>query len=203
LPGITRSAWVIKKADILKTNSTATEKTFHYRLKRKEYYEEFGKDRERPNFGQRVLALVIDILPKVGPLRSLKFKDPGPEGEKLFIESFDTTVVHYTIALNMLKQQNSIHMPNIDFDTGKETAPGEYGLADQTYSELIIKLKDEKFTELTRPLKNNILNFYSKGDTTTKSNEHKKDKVNWQKTYMALQEIKITNAISLDSLNYP
>lgn len=203
LPGLTRTAWVIKKNDILKTNPTLTSKKFHYRIKRKEYYKEFGKEREKPKFKERVLAFIIEILPKVGPLKSLKFKDPGPEGEKLFIKSFDSTTFHYTIALNTLQKTDHLELTNIDFDTGKKTAPGEYGLVDQTYSLMVIKLQDEKFKALTAPLKYNILNFYNKADTTTKSNAHKKDKIDWQKTYMALQQIRITRPISMDSLKYP
>jgi hypothetical protein len=202
LPGLTRTAWVIKKNDILKTNPTLTSRKFHYRIKRKEYYQEFGKEHEKPKFKERVYAFIIEILPKVGPLKSLKFKDPGPEGEKLFVKSFDTTTFHYTIALNTLQQTNHIELTNIDFDTGKITAQDEYGLADQTYSLLVIKLQDENFKTLTHPLKDNILNFYSKADTTTKSNAHKKDKIDWQKTYLALQQMRVTSAISIDSLKY-
>lgn len=203
LPALTRAAWATKKDDIKKLNPGARSRKFHYRLKRREYNAEFGKDRERPKFGDRVLAFIIKILPKIGPLKSLKFKDPGPEGEKLFIKSFDTTLVNYSIALNILKLKDHLDLADIDFDTGKITAPGEYGLADQTYSELVIKLQDEKYNDVTVPLKNNILSFYEKADTTTKSNERKKDKIDWKKTYLALQQIKVLKPVPLDSLkNY-
>jgi len=202
-PSLTRTAWSIKKAEIQKTNPTLTERKFHYRIKKKEYYQEFGREREKPKFKERVYAFIIQILPKIGPLRSLRFKDPGPEGEKLFVKSFDTCVAHYAIALNILEYKNHFDLPDIDFDTGQITAPGEYGLADQTYSLLLIKLQDEKFKNVTPPLKDNILTFYNKVDTTTKSNEHKKEKIDWQKTYLALQQIKVVNPIPVDSLkNY-
>jgi hypothetical protein len=202
-PSLTRSAWSIKKADILKTNTTLNSRKFHYRIKRKEYYQEFGRERERPKFKERIYAFIIQILPKIGPLRSLRFQDPGPEGEKLFIRSFDSTVVHYGTVLNTLQHSTDIYLTNIDFDTGKMTAPGEYGLADQTYSLMLIKLKDKKFQNLSLSLKNNILSFYNKADTITKSNEYKKDKIDWQKTYVALQQIKVIKVIPTDSLkNY-
>ncbi|MGZ3749989.1 MAG: zinc dependent phospholipase C family protein [Mucilaginibacter sp.] len=203
LPGLTRTAWSIKKADILKSNPTLTSRKFHYRIKKKEYYQEFGREREKPKFKERVFAFIIQILPKIGPLKSLKFQNPGPEGEKLFIKSFDTTVVYYGIALNELQYNNRLQLADIDFDTGKATAPGEYGLADVTYSEMVIKLQDEKFQNLNLPLKDNILSFYSKADTTTKSNEHKKDKIDWEKTYLALQQIRVAKPVPMDSLkNY-
>jgi hypothetical protein len=202
-PSLTRTAWAIKKNDILKTNPTLKSRKFHYRIKRKEYYQEFGREREKPKFKEWIYSVIIQILPKIGPLKSLRFKDPGPEGEKLFIKSFDTTTVHYALALSTLQNTGHIDLANIDFDTGKVTAPGEYGLADQTYSLMVIELQDEKFNSLTAPLKDNILNFYSKADTTTKSNENKRDKIDWKKTYLALQQIRVAKPIPMDSLKYP
>jgi hypothetical protein len=202
-PGLTRSAWSIKKTDILKTNPTLNSRKFHYRIKKKEYLQEFGREREKPKFKERMYAFVIQILPKIGPLRSLRFQDPGPEGEELFIKSFDTTVARYGIMLNMLQDDKDINLVDIDFDTGKITAPGEYGLADQTYNLLLIKLQDEKFQNLTLPLRDNILSFYNKADPSTKSNEHKKDKIDWQRSYVALQQIRVIKVIPTDSLkNY-
>lgn len=202
-PGLTRSAWSIKKTDILKTNPTLNSRKFHYRIKKKEYLQEFGREREKPKFKERMYAFVIQILPKIGPLRSLRFQDPGPEGEELFIKSFDTTVARYGIMLNMLQDDKDINLVDIDFDTGKITAPGEYGLADETYNLLLIKLQDEKFQNLTLPLRDNILSFYNKADTSTKSNEHKKDKIDWQRSYVALQQIRVIKVIPTDSLkNY-
>ena len=203
LPGLTRSAWAIKKSDILKNNPSLRARKFHYRLRRKEYFQEFGREREKPKFRDRVTGFIIQILPKIGPLKSLKFKDPGPEGEKLFIKSFDTTSAQYANALNTLRKTDHIDLADIDFDTGKATAPGEYGLADQTYSLMLIELQNEKFDNMTPPLRDNILNFYSKADTTTKSNEHKKDRIDWKKTYLALQHVRVAKPISMDSLKYP
>ncbi len=202
-PSLTRTAWQIKKADIKAAHPGIKARKFHYRIRRKEYYQEFGREREKPKFKERVYAFIIEILPKIGPLKSLRFKAPGPEAEKLFLSSFDTSVVHYGMALNTLQHDQRIHLPDIDYDTGNITAPGEYGLADQTYSFMVIKLQEEKFQNLTAPLKNNILSFYEKADTTTKSNENKKDKIDWKKTYLALQQIRVAKPIPMDSLKFP
>jgi vancomycin resistance protein YoaR len=91
----------------------------------------------------------------------------------------------------------------MDFDTGKPTAQNEYGLADQTYSLLVLKLKDKKFNEVTYPLQNNILSFYGKGDTISMVTEQKKYKIDWQKTYAALQQLRVAKPIPIDSLKYP
>jgi hypothetical protein len=199
LPALTRVGWTIKKPEIVKDNPTYTSRKFHYKMKRKEYYKEFGRAREKPKFGDRVLAIIIEILPKIGPLKPLKFKDPGPEGEKLFIKSFDTAMTRYGLVLQAF-QNKTPDLTNVDYDTGKLTTPGEYGLADKTYSEMVIKLDDKKFANLTLALKENILSFYSKVDTSAKFNEHKKDKADWQKTYLSLQQLKTAKTIPVDSL---
>jgi hypothetical protein len=136
----------------------------------------------------------------MGPLKSLKFKDPGPESEKLFIKSFDTTLVHYTAAIQILRSKRTIILPDIDFDTGKKTEPGEYGLADLTYSELLQKLQDQKFLNLTYPLKQNILKFFEHPVIIEQAYVPKKDLVDWEKTLAALQEMKAALAIPIDSL---
>ena len=76
---------------------------------------------------------------------------------KLF--SFDTVVVHYIGNISELKA-NHLTLANIDFDTGNKTAIGEYTLTDQTYQELVIKLKEKNFNFVSAALKKNILNFY-------------------------------------------
>ncbi|MDB5011246.1 MAG: hypothetical protein JWQ06_2035, partial [Mucilaginibacter sp.] len=136
LPALTKTAWAIKSQDLIKTDPSLTSEKFHYRMKRQDYIKEFGSTREKPGLPAEVLSLIIRLVPKIGPARSLKFKDPGPEGEKLFVKGFDTTLFHYAEALNRLKQQKTVAFKDIDFDTGKITEPGEYALADKTYSNL-------------------------------------------------------------------
>jgi hypothetical protein len=203
LPGLTRTAWALKKDDIRKLNPAINSRKFHFKMKRREYYQKYGKERDKPKLGNRIMAFIISILPKIGPLKALKFEPPGPEGEKLFIKSFDTTLVCYTQVLNNMKNGQKLQFEDIDFDTGNLTAQNEYGLADQTYSLLVLKLQGKKFNELTYPLQNNILSFYGKGDTISMVTEHQKYKIDWQKTYAALQQLKTARPIPIDSLKFP
>lgn len=203
LPGLTRTAWSIKKDEIMKANPAMNSRKFHARIKRKEYFHDYGRERERPNLRTRITAFIIKILPKVGPLKALKFTTPGLQGEKLFIKSFDTVLVCYRHDLQKLQQNEGLDLQDINFDTGMPTKPGEYAIADQTYSEILIQLQDKKFQKLTIPLRENILSYYNKPDTTTKSNEHKEYKIDWQKTYLALQQIKTAKTMPVDSLKFP
>jgi len=150
MPVVTRSAWVLKKDDIKKMSPGITSRKFHYRMSRKKYYKEFGSNLDKPKFKERLIAFIITIMPKIGPFRVFRFKEVGPDGEKLFIKSFDTVMNEYAIALKQLNYKKP-NLPNINFDTGSQTIYGEYPLADKTYDDLLDKLQQNKFTDLTAP----------------------------------------------------
>lgn len=200
LPALTRTAWLIKRQDLITTKPGLTERKFHYRMKRKEFEADFGREREKPGFTAVILSFIIRVLPKIGPLRSLKFKDPGAEGERLFIKGFETSVSEYGKALNKLRKGKQIAFADIDFDTGNLTSPGEYRLTDKTYSDMVIKLAEGKFGYLTAPLKANILNFYQDTTAAERADKPTSDRVNKEKTNKALQELKAADTVSADSL---
>lgn len=158
-PFLTKAAWAAKKNDIQKMHATATSRNFIYRMHQKNNRYKFGRD-ERPGFFARAFALFIYIIPKVGALKVLKFKDPGPVAEKNFIASFDTVAMHYAenvIALH----KHTIPLYNVDFDTGMRTSEGEYSLADKTYCDLLLQLKKKNFETVNPALKKNIISFYA------------------------------------------
>lgn len=185
-PHITRAAWASKKGEISKATPGITGRKFIYTMHRKDYYHEFAGKEERPPFFGNVLSLFIRIAPKIGPLRVLKFKAPGAVAEKLFIQSFDTTVAFYAYHITALRT-GSIAVSNINFDTGHITAPGEYWLADDTYAELLKKLMDNQFDSVTFSLQQNILSYYSGYQPVVSS---KKEKREWQRTKLALSQLK-------------
>lgn len=196
MPTVTRSAWLLKKDEIKAMQPGITARKFHYTMERKKYYKEFGRDHDKPKFKERVIAFIINILPKVGPFKAFRFKEVGPDGEKQFIKSFDTVMNHYAEALAKLHYEN-ISLPNVNFDTGKQTMIGDYGLTDATYGQLMLKLQENKFSYLTNNLKQNLVNFYNNADTVALA---QKDTSLWKKTNMAIQEVKIATPITVDSL---
>ncbi len=186
-PVLTRAAWVNKRPEISKTNPTSTSRNFRYKMHKADYYREFGKEHKKPGIFANFLAVIIRILPKIGPFKVLKYKEPGPQGEKLFVQSFDTALVHYAATLKILRSGN-INLTNIDFDTGNITRAGEYPLADKSYGVLLEKLQKKNFAHLNREMKQNILDFYSKDSARVivqKNNEDQKQ-IN-----EALEEIKL------------
>ena len=136
-----------------------------------------------------VFALVIEIVPKVGPLKPMKFKAPGPDVAKLYYSSFDTTRNNFAAAMQDCRAGNS-RLPNIDFDTGNFTTPGEYGLADENYDRLVVHLEKNKFKLMSRELKKNIVDYYSQRVAPTgQKSDHA-----WTKTQTALHQLRAAQA---------
>lgn len=167
-PEMTHRAWHIKKSDIRKGNVGITRDKFKYRMTRRMFEGEFGSDYTKPKFSARVVVFIIKLLPKIGPLKKLKFINPGPEGEKLFAMSMDSALYHYTADLGQVNN-NQLNLINIDYDTGKPTVIYEYKLTDETYKDWILKLQKNNFTDTSPDMRGNILGFYSKADTTALS----------------------------------
>jgi hypothetical protein len=163
-PTIISTAWATKKAEITKLRPGITSREFRYQMRKANYYQEFGKEHKNPGVFAVSLSLIIRILPKIGPLRTLKFKVPGPIPEKLFIQSFDSVLFYYTVSLKEINAGN-ISFSNIDFDTGKNCLMGEYPLTDKNYGNLLLKLQEKHFLLLTPSLKQNILGFYTGFDS--------------------------------------
>jgi hypothetical protein len=184
-PVFTKAAWNLKKNDILKSQPTATARNFRYKMRRANYYQEFGKEQRKPNIFVKTLSWFILILPKVGPLKVLKIKAPGDKAEKLFIQSFDTVLLHCSNAVKTLNN-GTLTLSNIDFDTGNETAPGEYKLADATYKNVLLKLSKREFKLLNKALQQNINIFYSQSKPTLTTKRQRRE---WKKISAALQQL--------------
>jgi len=182
IPSATRAAWKTKRKEIRELNPSVRRRSYVYTIRRQKYYKEFGKERDKSKFGESVLAFLIRIAPKWGPLKILKFRIPNKEAEKIFLESFDKTIVNYRHEVTGASK-GRMELSNIDWDTGKKTMQGEYSLADKTYSDWVIKLKERKFETITSPMKRNILTFYKDHSDPGIDNEQ------WQETLAALEEL--------------
>ena len=183
IPSATRAAWKAKRKEISESNPSVVRRGYVYSMRRQKYFKEFGKDREKATFGESVLALLIRIAPKWGPLKILKFRIPNEESEKIFLESFDETVLNYRHEVTAIAR-GDIKLSDIDWDTGKKTMQGEYSLADKTYSDWVIKLKEKNFETTSPSMKRNILAFYKNYPDSNKDDEQ------WQQTSAALEELK-------------
>jgi hypothetical protein len=172
LPAITRVAWQLRKQEIRKDAPSVTRRTFLYNLSRSSYEKHWGSTYKRPGIRSKVLASVLRILPKTGPLRALSFKRLTPETEKMYMASFNSTIGRYR---ELLLEQNtgSLKLPNDNLDVGTLTAAGKYKLTDAAYSQLLHKLQGH-YTEMPQELRSDILAFYHDlgAPVSTKANDN-------------------------------
>lgn len=195
-PVLTKSAFRANKDTILKMTPGMTAKKFQYKMSEKSFKLEYGKQKQESKFFSRVIVFIIKILPKVGPLKTLKYVSPGKAGEKLFSNSFDTITTKYAAALKDVGEGH-LKLRDIDFDTGRPSVLGEYPLADATYDKLLIKLQKQDYKNVTPRLQKNIITFYQNADTSQTALKQRKE---WKKASLSLQQIKVLKPTKQDPL---
>ena len=159
IPGMTKVAWSKKREEIEKVIPGVQKKTFVFNLKRKEYEKAYGADYAKPHGSARFLGFIYAGIPKVGPFRALSFTVPTREAERLFLESFTSTRERFKESLDAVSA-GRLHLVNTDFDTGLPAKRGEYSLADKTYDELLGKLGDHQFADVSPELQSFLLAYY-------------------------------------------
>lgn len=142
------------------------------------HWEAYRK--HKTSFLTRVVAVVIVVLPKLGPLSELSIRGPKPDTEADYVASVNRATAEYGQLLGELAQkgQDGFSVPDLDLDTGYVTRPGTYRLTDETYAKLLGRVTRES----ARPplgLRQNILAFYAQPDApiVTKRNPRKWKKV--------------------------
>jgi len=201
IPQMTRVAWREKHAEILKANPQMTRNGFVYRLSARDYRARWGTAYRQPHFhgalwGEsetqpgllaRFLVFLARILPKIGPLRTLRFKPPTAETQALFLTSFKATVQRYTALAPTETEETDPQLTNVDLDTGNPSRLGEYGLADTTYARLLDRLAGQKFAGLTPELQQDILSFFQ---NTSTRNAIENNPGEWQKVLAELAALR-------------
>ena len=186
IPEMTRVALVARKQEIVKDTPNFNARKFRYNLSRTSYQHEWGKGYRRPGFGTRVLAFFLRFVPKVGPFKALDFKIPTQQTEDLYIASVNHTLDNYKGLLSEVEAKK-LSLRNTDFDTGKDTEPGEYALSDKSYAYLLDKLANDNFANMTADLRKNILDYYSNPSAPIAT---KRNAAEWQKTQDELQRLR-------------
>ena len=186
IPHMTQVALRTHKKEIAHEVPNFQKQKFVYRLSRADYEKTWGKNYQRAGFGVRLLAVLLKVLPKIGPLKALDFNIPTAKTENLYFTSINATVDKYGALLKDVRAR-SVSLPDDDLDSGKPTAAGEYTLADDTYAKLLSQLAGKKFDATTPALQKNILGFYANASAP---NDTKKDPGKWEKVQANLDALK-------------
>lgn len=162
IPSMTKVAWQDKRGDVEAAAASAP-KPQAFSMTRGQYEQAWGTSYKRPNAGHRVLAWIMRVLPKIGPLRPLAFKAPTPEAERYFVQSFNDTVTRYQ-ALLADAGHGALRLQNRNFDTGQPALAGDYRLADDAYAEWVKRLADDHYGTVTPAIRANVLVYYKSLD---------------------------------------
>ena len=141
------------------------------------------------------MAILLRLVPRIGPFRGLSFNNPTPQTEDLYFKSINLTVERYRAYLHEAAS-NSIVLPDCDLDDGKATKAAEYTLTDDTYAKLLEQLSGRKFQGTSPELRDNILNFYS---DLSAPYHTKKDPNEWNKVLADLDQLKAITPVSVDT----
>jgi hypothetical protein len=187
IPEMTKVAWQLKKDDIQKDIPGVTREKFLYHLSRADYDRQFSTKYKKPSLGVRLLVFLTRLIPKIGPFRTLTLRVPTPETDRLFMASFNATLHDYEESLRQERDSGKVDLVNDNFDTGTVTGLGAYPLADKTYAELLNRLANNHFKDVSRELRADLLDYYS---TSNQPPSAKKDRKRWEKTTRQLQGLK-------------
>lgn len=185
IPKMTQVALQGHKKELMRETPNFSRRKFLYHLSRADYERNWGNTYEKPGLGVRLMAALLQIVPKIGPFKGLGFNNPTPQTEDLYIKSINTTVDHYRVLLEQTRA-GKLELPNCDLDSGLVTKGAEYSLADDAYAKLLARLTERKFDEASPQLRGNILAFYSDLSLPIAT---KKDPARWQEVQPDLLQL--------------
>jgi len=191
IPEMTQVALEEHKKDLIRETPDFARQKFLYHLKRTDYEREFGKTYTKPGLGTRILALMLQLIPKIGPFKALGFNSPTPQTEDLYIKSIDATVDHYRAFLESARVGKLV-LSNYDLDSGNITQAAEYSLTDETYANLLAELSKGNFDQTSTQLQSNILGFYADPSLPI---ETKKDANRWLAVQTDLNQLKVAKLL--------
>jgi phage baseplate assembly protein W len=187
VPLATRVAWAQHQDDIHHVRPGVTKRQFLYTIKRSSYERDWGKQYDRPSFWDRVLAVILKILPPIGPLKDLRYKPLTPAVELNFRKSFNVAIERYRSQLRSIEPNKRADLENLNFDTGKAMRPGEYWLQDGAYAYWLDELTKDRFASTTPAVREAVLSYYS---DLTLPYATKKNKKQWRTLLLQLSELR-------------
>jgi hypothetical protein len=190
IPKATRIAWAQRHDEIQKSQPGRTQRKFIYVMNRSSYERDWGKQYDRPSAGDRFLAALLKLLPPIGPLRTLRFKMPTPEVEKLFMNSFTRCAAQYGAALDHARDKK-VELEDKNYDTGSITPAGTYHLADDVQADWLDLLAKKRFATVTPEIANELLGYFGDGRPAIHTKMHPEK---WKRVLTELEDLKAARA---------
>lgn len=116
--------------------------------------------RKKAGIGTYMMAGIIFILPRIGPLSDAAIRVPNPHTQDLYVKSLNNSTASLRYALAHFDAISTL-VPNRDLDTGAPVRPGGYRLTDRTYAQLLAVITRHPSQPVPAGLKQNIANYYA------------------------------------------
>ena len=172
---------------------------FQKRLADADFKNGWEQFRKKPGLRTHLLAFVIIIVPKIGPMSYLAIRGPNQETEQKYVTSVNRTLDRYAEVLGDLARQPNadprvtMNLENRDLDTGYKVKPGSYPLTDQTYAKLLDKVTKQG-SPVPEGLRQDIEGYYADASAP---NTTKKNKKAWERVQRELAELKTMPATAV------
>ncbi len=183
----------MKKDDIMKDQPGLTKNKFLYNLSRSSYRKNWGKTYQKPSFGDNVLAFILRLVPKIGPLKVFcSSAAPMFTAQQMFEASFNATsrIVTASCSATLKTGQAFLALPNDNFDTGEITGPGQYFLNDQTQAQLLDELAKQNFASASPEVRTELLQFFGQLNGPNAVRRNRKE---WAKVQAEIEQLKSAN----------
>jgi hypothetical protein len=193
IPKMTKVALLTYHDNIEHANPGFDRAKFLYRMNRTEYEKSWGKTYSKPGIGSHLLAVLITVLPKVGPLKALQLKLPNADQQTLYAKSMNETVDKLDDRLDKIRAHATpadvpLVLDAVDLDTGKATAPGEYRLADKAYASLLEQVAVLPVADVPVSVRSDLLVYFGADhDAANRLSSKPKD---WAKVQASLVKLR-------------
>lgn len=167
LPNFAHAEVVIHRHEFPADPDTEEFQKLDQRLQQADYNMGGHNTRKKPGFRTHLLAFLVIVAPKIGPISDLSIKIPTEETESKYVASVNRSLDSYEDLLNRLHQSPSedpeivMKLDNRDLDTGYVAQPGGYPLTDKTYAKLLTLITTNSDQPAPSGLKRDILAYYS------------------------------------------
>jgi Zinc dependent phospholipase C len=141
--------------------------------------------RGKAGVGTYMLAGVIYILPKVGPIKLTAIKGPTASTEEEYVRSVNLSTKALGATVGRLAESKQ-SLANRDLDTGAPVQPGAYRLTDQTYAKLLHRLVADPHHTIPPGLRSDIEHYYANPVAPIYT---KKDPAKWARVQTELEAL--------------
>ncbi len=168
-----------------------------------DFQAHWAAERHHAGITTHLLAFVILIIPKIGPISDLAIRGPNETTEQWYVRSVNDTMSAFRAELREVQQSEplSVTLPNKDLDTGDSVQPGAYALTDKTYAQLLHNLTADKTRPVPPTLQRNILAYYSDpaAPIITKKNHHAWAQVQSELLTLAAMPVRPSDGMALSN----